>query len=138
MAYSWFISLQIFTCKYARGVSIIVHCREREAKKRYTVPCEGEFLFDKLLVHLEAYSAERIVSISEDATRVVSRVEYDDSSDKIVGFVLPLNNNGLPKKGLFHATYLNKCFLLQTKHPAHMFTWFNLCHLMYLHSAWLY
>jgi len=49
---------------------------EREAKKRYTVPCEGEFLFDKLLAHLEAYSAERIVSISEDATRVVSRVEY--------------------------------------------------------------
>lgn len=79
---------------------------EREAKKRYTVPCEGEFLFDKLLAHLEAYSAERIVSISEDATRVVSRVEYDDSSDKIVGFVLPLNNNGLPRKDCFRATSL--------------------------------
>ena len=80
---------------------------ERDAKKRYTVPSEGEFQFDKLVAHLEAYNAERIVTISEDATRVVTRVEYDDTSDKIVGFVLPLDDNGLPMKDYFGATSLD-------------------------------
>ena len=69
---------------------------EREANRRYSPLGEGKFIFDKLLVHLEGYNAEKIVSISEDATRIISRVEYDSSSNKIVGFVLPLDSNSLP------------------------------------------
>jgi len=91
---------------------------KRDAKKRYTIPGEGEFQFDKLVAHLEAYNAERIVSISEDATRVVKRAEYDDTSDRIVGFVLPLDDDGLPKKDYFGATSLDdieKMFLNSKK-----------------------
>ena len=41
---------------------------ERDAKKRYTVLSKGEFQLGKLVAHLEAYNAERIATISEDAT----------------------------------------------------------------------
>ena len=57
---------------------------------------EGEFRFDDLLVHLNKYEAVRLVSVSEDATRLIARVEYDNDSDKLVGFVLPCDSNGLP------------------------------------------
>lgn len=77
---------------------------QREANKHYQPIKEGEFLFDKLLAHLDAYNAPRIISVSEDATRVVSRIDYDGKSDSIVGFVLPLGASSLPEHGYFDAT----------------------------------
>ena len=77
---------------------------EREANKHYQPLKEGEFLFDKLLTHLDAYNAPHVISISEDATRVVSRIDYDGNSDSIVGFVLPLNEKSLPEHDYFKAT----------------------------------
>ena len=47
---------------------------KREAAKQLTPLSEGEFAFDKLAAHLEAYNASKFVSISEDATRVIARV----------------------------------------------------------------
>ena len=35
------------------------------------------------------------VSVGEDATRVISRIEYDSETDKLVGFVLPCDRDGL-------------------------------------------
>ena len=77
---------------------------EREANKHYQPLKEGEFLFDKLLAHLDAYNAPRVISISGDATGVVSRIDYDGNSDSIVGFVLPLNEKSLPEHDYFKAT----------------------------------
>ena len=74
---------------------------EREASKRYHPLKEGEFLFDKLAAHLDTYKAPRI---SEDVTRVVSRVEYDGSND----FVLPLSNDSLPQQNMFTAITLGE------------------------------
>lgn len=68
---------------------------EREVKKHYSPIVEGKFKFDELSTHLDAFNAPRIVCISEDATRVVSRVEYDGESDKMVGFVLPVDDKFL-------------------------------------------
>ena len=68
---------------------------QRQIKKSYSPIVEGEFRFDQLSSHLEAYNAPRIVCISEDATRTVARVEYDDESDKMVGFVLPVDDKFL-------------------------------------------
>ena len=65
-------------------------------------------------------------------------MENDDTSDKIVGLVLSLDDNGLPKKDCFGATVylymaLNKCLLVQEKHPMLIFTWYKQCHLMCHH-----
>ena len=77
---------------------------EREANRRYSPQAGGEFIFDKLLTHLEGYNAEKVILISEDAARVISCVEYESSNNKIVGFVLTLDCNFLPIKTSFYPT----------------------------------
>ena len=77
---------------------------QREAAKQFNPLSEGEFAFDQLSAYLESYNAPRIVSISEDATRVITRIEYDSNSNKLVGFVLPLDTEYLPIGGSFLAT----------------------------------
>jgi hypothetical protein len=57
---------------------------------------EGQFLLDALVAHLQKYNAPSVVAIAEDATRIISRVEYDGTTNHCVGFVLPTNENGLP------------------------------------------
>ena len=50
----------------------------------------------ELLEHLKNFNASMVVSIEEDTTQVISRIEYDSETDKLVGFVLPCDQNGLP------------------------------------------
>ena len=49
-----------------------------------------------MLEHINRYKLSGLVSIGEDATRVISRVEYDSQTDRCVGFVLPIDEQGLP------------------------------------------
>ena len=65
---------------------------------------EGQFQFDELVRHLTKYNAPFVVAISEDATRIVARVEYDKNTDRMVGFVLPCNEDGLPLCDSYLAT----------------------------------
>ena len=65
---------------------------------------EGCFRFDELAEHLEKYGGIAAVSIGEDATRVIARVDYDPETDRCVGFVLPVDKNGLPMIDSFQAT----------------------------------
>lgn len=58
---------------------------------------EGVVRSDELLQHLNDRKLPLIVSLSEDATRSVCRVQYDASTNQIDGFVLPTNSRtGLP------------------------------------------
>ena len=50
-----------------RTVQTLIH-------KEYKTINEGEFRFDELLSNLQKHNAELLVSIGEDATRVVSRM----------------------------------------------------------------
>jgi len=68
-----------------------------------TIP-EGYFRFDELRQHIDSYHAPLCVSIAEDATRIVGRIDYDNETDRCVGFVLPLDQNGLPKGDSFIAS----------------------------------
>ena len=44
-----------------------------------------------------------MVSIGEDATRVIARADYDSETDRCVGFVLPVDKTGLPIVDSFQA-----------------------------------
>ena len=44
------------------------------------------------------------MAIAEDATRIVQRVEYDAQTNRCVGFVLPVDDSGLPKTNTFVAS----------------------------------
>jgi hypothetical protein len=77
---------------------------QRLVQTHYKTINEGEFRFDGIVAHLAQHSAPSIITVGEDATRVISRVEYDCETDRRVGFVLPLNNcTGLPKLDFFLA-----------------------------------
>ena len=64
---------------------------------------EGCFRFDDLLQHIKEHDAPNIVSIGEDATRVIARVDYNSKTDCCVGFVLPVDQDGLPRVDSFLA-----------------------------------
>lgn len=58
---------------------------------------EGVLRCDELTQYLEERNLEKVVTLSEDATRIVGRVQYDSFTNQIVGFVTPINKeNGLP------------------------------------------
>lgn len=77
---------------------------------------EGQFRFDELVGYLEKFDAPLVIAISEDATRVIGRVEYDSETNRLVGFVLPCNSDGLPLADSFLAVSLEiieECFKSQ-------------------------
>ena len=76
---------------------------QRLVASAYKPITEGEFRFDDLLAHLNSYNSPKIVAIGEDATRVISRVEYDKETNRLVGFVLPCDDAGMPLADSFLA-----------------------------------
>lgn len=65
---------------------------------------EGCLRSNQLLKYLKDRSLPLVVSISEDATRIDGRIQYDAKTYQISGFVLPLNNEtGMPIPYSFQA-----------------------------------
>jgi len=78
---------------------------QREVCNGYQTIAEGSFQFDGLAEYLAKHGiSSKVVSISEDATRIISRVDYDAESNRLVGFVLPCDDQGLPMVDSFLAT----------------------------------
>ena len=87
---------------------------QRMINSEYCNINEGEFRFDDLLKHINLYKAPKVISVGEDATRLISKVQYDSDTNRMVGFVLPCDNNGLPLTDTFLATtfqQMEQCFL---------------------------
>lgn len=58
---------------------------------------EGILRHNELLLYLTERNLPLWVSLSEDQTRIVNRVQYDSNTNQIIGFVLPIDkNNGMP------------------------------------------
>lgn len=58
---------------------------------------EGVIRGQQLRIYLEQRKQPSVVCLSEDATRIVGKVQYDSSSNQLIGFVLPISNStGLP------------------------------------------
>ena len=79
----------------------------RHVSKKSSYKQEGLIDLQGLLSYLEKNNLPKIVWISEDATRITARVEYDSKTNKLVGFVLPLKN-GLPQTQTYLATSAKK------------------------------
>lgn len=57
---------------------------------------EGVLRADELLAYLNAHDLPLAVGLSEDATRISNRIQYDSKSNMLVGFVLETrNDNGM-------------------------------------------
>ena len=70
---------------------------QRVVHANYNTMNEGEFRFDGLAAHIAKHDTVSLVSIGEDATRIICRVEYDIRTNRCVGF-------GLPEVDSFSAT----------------------------------
>lgn len=58
---------------------------------------EGILRCNELLLYLKERKLPLVVNLSEDATRIIGRVQYDIHTNQIVGFVPPISkSNGLP------------------------------------------
>lgn len=68
---------------------------------------EGEFDFKDLPMYFEKINLAKIIWIAEDHTRVKSKIEYNSKINKVVGFVLRLENR-IPIKDKFVATSAKK------------------------------
>ena len=69
----------------------------------YQTIAEGNFRFKELANHLVQHKASNVVSIGEDATRIIAHIEWDAETNRCCGFVLPLNKDGLPEVDSFLA-----------------------------------
>lgn len=70
-------------------------------KKSYYI--EGEIRANELLQYLVDLKLPKIVALSEDATRITGRVQYNSRSNDIIGFPLPIDKSGLPMPGIYMA-----------------------------------
>lgn len=57
---------------------------------------EGELRSEELLIYLKQKNQPMWVSLSEDGTRVDNRVQYDSRTNQLIGFILPMDQNGMP------------------------------------------
>lgn len=92
--------------------------------------CEGELRTLELVKYLEEQNLPMFVHLSEDATKITGRIQYDLSTNKIIGFVLPINKqNGMPITSGFEARNIKaieSCFFdLNTKKQKKEATYVN-------------
>lgn len=72
---------------------------------------EGVLRSHELLSYLGSRNLPFVVSISEDATRISGRVQYDSKSNEIIGFVLPIDQKtGMPIPHSYPARNANEIF----------------------------
>ncbi|XP_067210201.1 uncharacterized protein [Linepithema humile] len=57
---------------------------------------EGELRCDQLKSYLRERNLPPTIWISEDATRITGKIQYDSSTNQLIGLVLPLNKDGMP------------------------------------------
>ncbi|KAK3911226.1 GPN-loop GTPase 1 [Frankliniella fusca] len=105
----------------------------RRVTYKTDVILEGVFRFKELEKFLQERNLPLKVIMSEDGTVVAQRIQYHSSQNQIVGFTLPLDENGVPIIGAFPATsakqisdYFSEncnssnayCIVAQPLHPA--------------------
>lgn len=74
---------------------------------------EGVLRTKELSQYLTNQHLPRIVALSEDATRITDRIQFDRETNQLVGFVLTLGENGMPitgQKKALSAAAMEKCF----------------------------
>lgn len=57
---------------------------------------EGELRCRELCEFLEKHKADKSVWLAEDATAIVPKIQYDPTTNQLVGILLPMNAKGLP------------------------------------------
>lgn len=65
----------------------------------------GELRCEHLNEFLKSRAIPKVVWLSEDATKITERVQYDQKTNRLVGLVAPLNEYGLPSSNYYFVKY---------------------------------
>lgn len=66
---------------------------------------EGELRCAGLEKYLEKHKSEKLVWLCEDGTGINVKIEFDSSTNQLIGIVLPINKfNGMPEPFIYMAT----------------------------------
>lgn len=88
------------------------------AARTYNAPTlEGQLRMRELKTFLTDRNLPLFVWVSEDATRITGRVEYDSPTNRCVGFPPPLDQCGMPDVSIFTATDAETIEELFRKYP---------------------
>lgn len=72
---------------------------------------EGILRIEELLLYLEQRNLPLVVSLSEDATRIEGKIQYDLKTNQMIGFVLPINHQtGMPIPYSYNARNASEIF----------------------------
>lgn len=83
--------------KNLQGVLPSIVSTNRYIKSPDSCIVEGEIRGKQLLKYLKDRGLPLVIVLSDDATRVVGRIQYDSPSNQIIGFVLPIDKQtGMP------------------------------------------
>lgn len=86
----------------------------RYLKANGPVVTEGVLRCEELKTYLTDNNLPLYVWLSEDATRINGRIQYDSNTNQLIGFVLPFDSNGMPISSTYmarSATEIEKHFL---------------------------
>lgn len=64
---------------------------------------EGELRCSALSRYLDELKLKKSVWLSEDASGIIAKIEYDPMTNQLIGLVLPFNNDGIPVAHSFMA-----------------------------------
>lgn len=66
--------------------------------------CRGLIKIRRIITLLNSRNLPLAVALSEDSTRIVGRIQYDSVTNQLIGFVPPINVEGMPIPLSFPAT----------------------------------
>lgn len=82
----------------------------RYISKKQSKLIEGHLRVAELSQYLEQRNLPRVVVLQEDATRINGKVNYHSKTNQLLGFVLPLDNNGMPIPHSFPARNFDEIY----------------------------
>lgn len=92
--------------KWQRGntTAPCLRTMQRKLAARAKSITEGEFRLHELIDFLQKNNLPMDIVLSEDATKINGRVEYDYTTKQVRGLVGPMNKEGMPQCHIFKAT----------------------------------
>ena len=81
-------TLRIFSRENPAIVLPSLHSIQCVICSKYQTIAEGDFRFKELENHLVQHKAPSVVSIGEDATRIIACIEWDAETNRCCGLIL--------------------------------------------------
>lgn len=88
---------------------------------------EGQLQIESIKASMELKKEPKFVWISEDDTKITSRIKYNINDDCVMGLQLPLSSNGVPEQSFFKFTSINAVNRYLESYPTSSYAKLMMC-----------